>query len=455
MHHLFVRRENLETEVLQDALLCLHRQLLTDEVSHILILHIDDGILRQRVVLHVHNLHADFTTCQLLCQHRSTLDGINLTSRVDASLETEAGICLESVTTGTLADPGRVEVSTLEEHILRSLIRTTTLSAKHTGDTHGLLRIADGQILVAQLVLLTVEGHERRAFRQGLHHHFVALHHVCIKAMQWLTICHHDVVGDIDDVVDRTLTNRRQSVLQPFRTFLHLTVLHRHSAVTGTSLACLHFNVKLQVVRLHLEVIHRWTMQRRLITVLLQISIEVTRHTPVRTSVRVVRRDVHLNHIVALQTVVLSGRRTHHSILWQHDDAVMTRAHTNLILGTDHAVRLDATQLALLDDKLLVAVIQLAAQLSHNHLLTGSHVRCAADNLLHHAVALIHRRHVHVVTIRMRLARQHLTDHQTLQSALDALHLFHSLDLQAHAGERLAHLLSCHVEVNIFLQPFV
>ena len=168
-----------------------------------------------------------------------------------------------------------------------------------------------------------------------------------------------------------------------------------------------------------------------------------------------VRGDVHLNHVIAFQTIVFSSRSAHHCILWQHDDAVMTGAHTNLVFRTNHAVRLNATQLALLDDKLLVTVIQFAAQLSHNHLLTSSHVRCTADNLLHHAITFIHCRHVHVVTIWMRFASQHLTDHQSLQTTLDALHLFHCFHFQAHAGERLAHLLSCHVEVNILLQPFV
>ena len=133
----------------------------------------------------------------------------------------------------------------------------------------------------------------------------------------------------------------------------------------------------------------------------------------------------------------------------------MAGAHTDFVFSANHAVRLDAAQFALLDNKLLVAIVEFAAQLSHNHLLAGSHVGCAADNLLHHAITFIHRGHVHVVTVRMRLTSQHLTDHQSLQATFDALHLFHGFDFQTHAGERLAHLLGCHVEVNVFFQPFV
>ena len=256
LHLLLIRRKDFKAEVLQNALLSLHGQFLTDEVSHILILHINDGILWQRVVLHIDNLHADFATCQFLRQHRCTFEGIYLTCWVNATLKAETGICLQAMTTRTLANPSWVEISTLEEHVLRGLVGSASLSTKHTCDTHWLLHIADSQVLIGKFVLLTIEGNEWSTFWQGLHHHLIALHHISVKAMQGLTIRHHDVVGDIDDVVDRTLTNRCQSVLQPLWTFLHFAVLHRHSAVTRTSLTRFHLHVKLQIVVLHLEAIH-------------------------------------------------------------------------------------------------------------------------------------------------------------------------------------------------------
>ena len=263
----------------------LHGQFLTDEVSHILIFHIDDGILWQRVVLHVHNLHADFATCQFLRQHRCTFEGIYLTCRVNATLKTETGICLQAMTTCALTNPCGVEVSTLEEHVLRGFVCAAALTAEHTSDTHRLLHVADRQILVGEFVFLTIERNERSAFRQGLHHHFVALHHVGIETVQWLSVCHHDVVGNIDDVVDGTQTDRCQTVFQPLWTLLHFAVLHADSAVTRTSLGSLHHHIKLQAIVLYLEVIHRWTMKFSLKTVLLQVGIEVTCYTPMRTSV--------------------------------------------------------------------------------------------------------------------------------------------------------------------------
>ena len=79
--------------------------------------------------------------------------------------------------------------------------------------------------------------------------------------------------------------------------------------------------------------------------------------------------------------IVFSSRSTHNSILGQYDDTRMTRSHADFILGTDHTVALHATQLTLLDHELLVAIIEHAAQISHDHLLSCGHVRRATNNL--------------------------------------------------------------------------
>ncbi len=52
-------------------------------------------------------------------------------------------------------------------------------------------------------MLLTVEGNKLGALRLGAHHNLVALHHVGIEAVHRLTVGHHNIVGDVDDVVDR------------------------------------------------------------------------------------------------------------------------------------------------------------------------------------------------------------------------------------------------------------
>ena len=85
--------------------------------------------------------------------------------------------------------------------------------------------------------------------------------------------------------------------------------------------------------------------------------------------------------------IILGSRLTDGSILRQHDDAVVSGAHTYLVFGTNHTERFHSANLRLLDRKLAVAVVEHAAQVGNDNLLTSSYVRCAADNLLRFALA--------------------------------------------------------------------
>ena len=138
-------------------------------------------------------------------------------------------------------------------------------------------------------------------------------------------------------------------------------------------------------------------MKSRLIAVLLQPCIQVASHTPVRERISAVGSDVNLNQPVTLQVVILSSRRTYHSVLRQHDDTSVTGADTYLVLGTNHAQRLHTTQLGLLDDKLLVAVVEHTAQVSHYDLLACCHVRCSTDYLLRLTLAQVYCCDVQVI----------------------------------------------------------
>ena len=247
---------------------------------HIVVLQVNREV-GQRIGIHILDLHAHLTVGQFLTKDGSLLQCVDGSVGINTTLEAEAGIGAQSMTTGTLANPCRMEVSTLEHHVCGCLIRTTTLSTEHTSYTHRLLRIADGQILVRQAVLHTVECHELRTLGHGLHHDLMTGNHICIEAVERLTVCHHDVVGDVHDIVDRTKTDGGQLVLQPLRTLLHFTISDAYTSIALASLLILdhHLNRQRLVVNGKLTAVR--TMQGCLITVLLQPCIEVTCHTPV------------------------------------------------------------------------------------------------------------------------------------------------------------------------------
>ena len=274
-----------------------------------------------------------------------------------------------------------MEVGTLEDHVLRGLVGTTTLSTEHTGDAHGILGIADGEVTVGERVLLTVECLERGTLGHRLHHDLVTLHHIGIEGVQGLAIGHHDVVGDIHDVIDRPQTDGGQFVLQPVGRLLHLTVGNAHTGITLAGLCILNDHLDRQVVILHLELRTVGTVHRGLVAIALQPGVEVAGHTPVRETVGTVGSDIHLDEPVALQMIVFCSRRTYDSVLRQYDDALVGRTDADLILSTDHTIALHATQLGLLDDELLITIIKHTAEIGHNHLLTSRHVRGTTDNL--------------------------------------------------------------------------
>ena len=109
-----------------------------------------------------------------------------------------------------------------------------------------------------------------------------------------------------------------------------------------------------------------------------------------RECVRTVGCDVNLDNPIALQVIVLGSRLTNGSVLWQHDNAVVSCAHAYLVFGTNHTKRLYAAKLRLLDSELTVTIIEHAAQVGNNNLLTCSNIRCAANNLLRFALAEVY-----------------------------------------------------------------
>ena len=181
--------------------------------------------------------------------------------------------------TGALSNPGRIEVSTLQQYIGGVLISTATLTAKHTGNTHRLLGIADSQITVGQLMSLTVEGYERSSLWHGLHNNLVTLDHIHIEAVQRLSVSKHHIVGDVHNIINRTQTDNLQLVLQPFRTLLNGTVLHGNSTVSRTSFGILYTNFHIQIVVIHSKSLCVRTMDRSLVTVLYQPGIQVAGYT--------------------------------------------------------------------------------------------------------------------------------------------------------------------------------
>ena len=296
--------------------------MLTDERVDIVELQVYDCILNLRGI-HVLDVHRHLAASQLLAQLGCIFQRLDGAVGVNATLEAERGIRRQTVTARRLANPGGMEIGRLQHHVLRGLIRTAALAAEDTGDTHGLLGIADGQVAVAQLMLYAVQRLEGSALRHRFHHNLVALHHVGIEAMQGLPQGHHHVVGDVHDVVDGTQTYRGQLRFQPLRRLLHLAARDADAGVALAGLLVLDDDIDGKVVIVDREAVGHRFVQGGLITVLAEPGIQVAGHAPMAQGVGAVSRDVHLDEPVALQMIILSSGCSHHCIVGQYDDAVV------------------------------------------------------------------------------------------------------------------------------------
>lgn len=104
----------------------------------------------------------------------------------------------------------------------------------------------------------------------GAYYNLMTGNHVGIEAVQWLTVCHHDVVGDIHDIVDWSEADDIQLVLQPLWAFLHLAVGDVYAGIALASLGALNLYIDRKILVIYYEFIARWTVQAGLITILLQ-----------------------------------------------------------------------------------------------------------------------------------------------------------------------------------------
>ena len=81
-------------------------------------------------------------------------------------------------------------------------------------------------------MFLAVECYKLGSFRLCFYDDVMTLYHVGIKAVHGLSVSHHDIIGDVYDVVDGAQTDGAQFVLQPFRTLFHFATCYRNTRIT-------------------------------------------------------------------------------------------------------------------------------------------------------------------------------------------------------------------------------
>ena len=231
--------------------------------------------------LYINNLHGNFAAGKFLCQQSGLFQGVKLSIGIDTAFKTERSIGIESVTARALSYPSRVEISTFKQDIARRVVRSATLSTEHSGDTHRLFGIANGQVALRKFAFFTVERDKRRAFRKCFRHNLAPGDHICIEAMQGLSVGHHHIVRDVDNIIDGSQTDGVQFVLQPLGTLFDFAAFERNSTITQAGFWAFYFYSNGQFIMIYGELRIIGAMQGRGLTIAHKIGIKITRNSPV------------------------------------------------------------------------------------------------------------------------------------------------------------------------------
>ena len=374
-------RYNLHIQGRQNRTDQIMSNFLADQFMNILVFQLNFEVFLELGRLYINNLHGNFTASEFFCQQSSLLQGIKLSIGIDTTLETERSIGIESMTSRALSYPCRVEISTFKQDIARRVVRSATLSTEHSGDTHRLFGIANGQVALRKFAFFAIERDKRRAFRKCFHHNLATFDHICIEAMQGLSVGHHHIVRDVDNIIDGSQTDGVQFVLQPLGALFDFAAFERNSTIAQAGFWAFYFYSNGQITMIYGELSIIGAMQGRRLTIAHEIGIKITRNSPVRASICTVGRDIYFNQEITFETKISCSGRSYRCVDRQDHNPIVSRANTDLIFGANHTVAFDTTQLRLLNDEFAITIVEFRAECSNNYFLTGGHIMGTAHHL--------------------------------------------------------------------------
>ena len=266
--------------------------------------------------------------------------------------------------------------------------------------------------------------------------------------MERLAGLQHDVVGDVDDVINRPHPRGGQALLHPARRGAELHALDHRCDIPKAEVRVgdLHGHSRgRRIVQLFVRVL-RFTngraCQRR----------DFSRNTDHREPVRTVRRDVEIEDGVSK---VLCERRADRRVGGEDEYALVFAGEAQLLLRADHARRLDAPDLRRLEDGGLPApaIDQASAGPGERDLLARSHVGRAADHRQRLFTTVVDRREPQTVRVRVRIDGQHAANGDQLFVPITT-DTINTLRFEAGHGQAVANLLWAEVDVHVFGEPF-
>ena len=377
-----------------------------------------------------HAIH-DFSGAQKLYQLTGTVDGRDGKHGINVLLKLAGGFGTHAQREGSLTDGGAVKVGRLKDHIHGVVYDLGVLATHDTGKTDGLLSIGNDQHAGSQLSTVAIQSDQSFTLHSFTDDDLLGGNIAIVKGMHGLTVFQHDIVGDIDDVVNGADTVGTESLAEPLGGGGDLHIANHTGGVAVAESIC---------GNLYIDHVRKLTLcaatDDRLVVLHRQVEGggRLTGKANERIAVGTVVGDFEFYHrvIIADDGVdVITGL----AILFQNPDAVLdgignvVEGQVQLLNGAEHAIGDLTPELALgnLDTAGETGIVK-----SGGNQVTLLHVLCAGDDLYRLFLAHIYLTDPHVVGVGVALNGQDLAYDNIADLSIQP---FIGLDLLTGYGE--------------------
>jgi len=331
-----------------------------------------NDLRRQRCRIGVHQTLADRTAGMLGHQVGGPRCGRQDRLRMNALAEAHAGLAGQVELFHGAANADEVEAGRLQQDVPRLVADLGVRAAHDAGEGNGAAHIGNDQIVPGQLPLLPVQSHEDfagtgRPYRDDRCPALRTLNQqIEIEGMQRLAPLQHDVVGEIDNIVDGPHAGIGEPPLHPAGGRTDFDPLDQRGGVPGRQLGILNQHADLASDHFALletacvRQLERLSRDRR----------HLAGHADHGQAASQVRCHLQLQNDIPHE---VGQRHADRCIVLQDDDALVLVGNAQFLEGADHGIGRDAAnlrRLQFLEDFLLhMAVEQDGTAQGDHHLL--------------------------------------------------------------------------------------
>ena len=442
---------DLKVQLFEQLLLLLGGQVQTEQRVHLVRLE------RQTLVVRVGVVNVDDAVDDLACaehfdQLTRTVDRIEGHARVQTLLKATGSLGAHTERLCGDTNGSAVEVRGLENDGPGVVHNLGVCAAHNACNSNRLVVVADGEHLVAQVVIYAVKGLDGLAVAGAADNDAAVGQALVVERMHRLAVLEHNIVGDINDVVDRTNAAGVQTLAHPRRRRLDLDILDNAGGVARAQVGVLDLDRHI-LVDVAADALDRGGLDA-------ERTVEgcggLTRQTDNAQAVRAVRGNLEVGNPV-VQTEHLLDVLANRGAGRQEQDAVLAGiryaavGQTQLLKRAHHAVGRHAAQLALGD--LHAARQGRLVQADWTDLANGRrrYIGCAGDDLHRLLLADIELADLQMVGIRVIDNLEDLAGHNVVDLRAEVVDL---LDLGAgHSQLGIILLRGDAVHIGIIRKP--